>query len=136
MSEGGAEITYVGHSSVLVAMDGVVLFTDPLLRPWVAHLRRAAAPAVAVPRADVVLVSHQHGDHLDPRSLAMLGGGLRLLAPPGASDYLRPRDLGEGTEVRPGDEIQIGAVKVRVTYADHSGSRRRGADGLAVGYLL
>src|SRR3954451_7952417 len=133
---GGAKITYVGHSSVLVEMDGVVLLTDPLLRRRVAHLRRAAPPAVALPPADVVLVSHQHSDHLDPRSLATVGRELRLVAPPGASGYLRRKGFGDVTEVRPGEEVAVGPVTVRVTYADHVGARRRGPSGLAVGYLL
>ncbi len=131
-----AEVTYVGHGCVLVAMDGVALLTDPLLRRRVAHLRRAAPDASELSTPDAVLVSHQHGDHLDPRSLRRLGGGLRLVAPPGASDYLRRRSLGDVTEVQPGDELDVGDVRVRVTQADHAGARRRGSSGVAVGYLL
>jgi len=132
----GAEITYVGHSSVLVAMDGVVILTDPLLRARVAHLRRAVRPPVAVAETDAVLVSHQHSDHLDPRSLTGLGHELRLVAPPGAAQYLLRKGFADVTEVRPGDEVAVGPVTVRATYADHVGARRRGPSGLAVGYLL
>ena len=101
---GGAEITYLGHSTVLVAMDGVVLLTDPLLRGRVAHLRRVVPPVGELPTPDAVLVSHQHGDHLDPRSLLSLGTDVRLVAPPGASKYLRRRGFGDVTEMRPGEK--------------------------------
>ena len=132
----GAEITYVGHSSVLVAMDGVVLLTDPLFRRWVAHLWRVVPPVRELPEPDAVLVSHQHGDHLDARSLLQLGRGIRLVAPPGAAQYLVRRGFGDVTEVRPGDELAVGPVTVRATYADHAGSSAGGRPGLAVGYLL
>jgi L-ascorbate metabolism protein UlaG (beta-lactamase superfamily) len=132
----GAEITYVGHGSVLVSMDGVVLFTDPVLRGRVAHLRRAVPPVNELPVPDAVLVSHQHGDHLDPRSLQRLGREIRLVAPPGATQYLRRRGFEDVTELRPGEEVAVGPVTVRATRADHGGSRRRGRSGLAIGYLI
>ena len=133
---GGAKITYVGHGSVLVAMDGVVLLTDPLLRRFVAHLRRAVSPVGELPDPDAVLISHQHGDHLDPRSLLRLGRGVRLVAPPGAAQYLERRRFGDVTEVRPGDEVAVGPVTVRATYADHAGTRTWRGSGIAVGYML
>ena len=69
-------ITYLGHASVLIGLDGFEVLTDPLLRPRIAHLRRVA-PAVAAGRlagVDLILVSHAHHDHLDTRSLRMVGG--------------------------------------------------------------
>jgi hypothetical protein len=99
--EGGAEITYVGHSSVLVAMDGVVLLTDPVLRRRIAHLRRAAPAAVALPRPMQCRLAGLM--HLDPRSLRGLGdaSGLSPRPAPGvpAAQGVRRRD-----RVRPGDE--------------------------------
>ena len=92
----------MGHGCVLVAMDGVVLLTDPLLRRRVAHLRRAAAPVGELPAPDAVLVSHQHGDHLDPASLRRFGTDVRLVAPPGAADYLGRRGFGNVTELAAG----------------------------------
>jgi L-ascorbate metabolism protein UlaG (beta-lactamase superfamily) len=132
---GEAEITWVGHGCVLVAMDGVTLLTDPVLRRRVAHLRRAAPPVGELSAPTAVLVSHQHGDHLDTPSLRRLGTGFRIVAPPGAADYLARRGF-EVTEVSPGDDVAVGAVTVRTTYADHPGSRMRGNTGVAVGYVL
>jgi L-ascorbate metabolism protein UlaG (beta-lactamase superfamily) len=133
---GGAEITWVGHGCVLVAMDGVVLLTDPVLRSRVAHLRRWAPPVDDLAAPDAVLVSHQHGDHLDPPSLRRLGAGIRLLAPPGAADYLTRRGFENVTVLEPGEDAEVGAVTVRATHADHPGSRMRGSTGVAVGFVL
>ena len=40
----GDRIAFLGHSTVLIELDGVRLLTDPLLRDRVAHLRRQVAP--------------------------------------------------------------------------------------------
>src|SRR5436189_86051 len=68
--EGRLNIAWIGHSTVLLRLDGVRLLTDPLLRPRIAHLRRVGAPQEAgVADVDAVLISHVHHDHLDLRSL-------------------------------------------------------------------
>ena len=42
-------LTWVGHSTVVVELDGVRLLTDPLLRQRVAHLRRVQPVSKNVP---------------------------------------------------------------------------------------
>src|SRR5262245_42425143 len=110
---GQAEITWVGHGSVLVAMDGVTLLTDPVLRGRVAHLRRAAPPVDELAAPDAVLVSHQHGDHLDPPSLRRFGQDVPLVAPPGAAGFLLRRRFTHVTELPPGERLEVGPVTVR-----------------------
>ena len=61
---------------------------------------------------------------------------MRLVAPPGAAEYLTKRGFEDVTELEPGDEHAVGAVTVRATYADHPGARMRGSSGIAVGYVL
>ena len=131
-------ITYLGHASVLIGLDGLKVLTDPLLRPRIAHLRRVA-PAVAAERlagVDLILVSHAHHDHLDTRSLRMVGGGPRVLCPAPvrravAAAGLRPEAMAVGGHAR------IGAVEVEAVRADHDGRRwphhRRGD---ALGFVV
>jgi L-ascorbate metabolism protein UlaG (beta-lactamase superfamily) len=68
-----ATITWVGHSTLLIQLDGVNILTDP---QWsnraspvtFAGPRRVTPPGLAfqqLPRIDVVLISHDHYDHLD-----------------------------------------------------------------------
>ena len=68
---GETRITYVGHGTVLIEMDGVRIITDPVLKRWTGALRRyGPLPDPGVHRhLDAVLISHLHLDHLDrPRS--------------------------------------------------------------------
>jgi L-ascorbate metabolism protein UlaG (beta-lactamase superfamily) len=115
-----AAITFVGHATVHIELDGVRLLTDPLLRARVAHLRRAAPLSTAIPDPDAVLVSHGHYDHLDLPSLRLLPGAPRVVVPRGLGQSLEGFDV---VEVEEGDEVALGAVTVRATHAEHEGGR-------------
>ena len=98
----GARVTWLGHSTVGIELDGIVLVTDPVLRRRIAHLRRDAS-ATAPERPDAVLVSHLHYDHLDLPSLRRIGRDVRLVVPRGARRHLRGFTSVE--EVAPGETL-------------------------------
>jgi L-ascorbate metabolism protein UlaG (beta-lactamase superfamily) len=131
-------ILYVGHGTVQVALDGVRLLTDPLLRNRVTHLRRAVpVDAGALRGIDAVLVSHIHYDHLDVPSLERLGKETPIILPRGAARLLRKRGFSHLIEIDVGEEIDVGNVRVRATFADHdSGRLPLGVKAPALGYLL
>src|SRR4051812_24549644 len=109
------QLTWLGHSTALIDLDGVRLLTDPTLRRRVLHLRRErAVPASALRGLDTVLVSHLHYDHLDLPSLRSLGRELPIVVPRGGGGLLRRRGFRTITEIEPGDELGVGALRVRV----------------------
>lgn len=118
-------LTYVGHATVLIEMDGQRFLTDPLLTRWLGPLRRQLGPVdPAWLRAiDGVLLSHLHHDHLHFPSLARLGRETRLIVPSGAGELLRPRGFRRIDEVRPGEQFTIGSVEVDVVRAIHDPAR-------------
>jgi L-ascorbate metabolism protein UlaG (beta-lactamase superfamily) len=138
MTAGRAEITYVGHSTVLVDLDGVKLLTDPVLRQRVVHLRRAVKLDMRLVRGvDAVLISHLHFDHLDLPSLARLGRELPLVVPRGGAGLLRRRGFRAITELEEGETLSIGSVSVRATHAVHSDERRPlGARADPLGFVV
>src|SRR6202034_2174028 len=72
-SAGPVKITPLNHASTLIEAGGKVLYLDP------------AKPAkfTGSPKADLILITHIHGDHMDPASLAEIGkAGTEILAPP------------------------------------------------------
>ncbi|MFF9407503.1 MBL fold metallo-hydrolase [Streptomyces anandii] len=122
------EITWWGHATCTVEDSDVRVLTDPLFARRLAHLRRrrGALPPAAARRADVVLVSHLHADHLHVPSLAALASGTRLLVPRGAPRAVPAlRRLGRLriTEVTAGDRVEVGGVAVRAVPARHDGRR-------------
>jgi L-ascorbate metabolism protein UlaG (beta-lactamase superfamily) len=134
-----ARLTWLGHSTVLIDLDGARLLTDPVLRNRVAHLRRRGRVDPAqFTNIDAVLVSHLHFDHLDLPSLERLGHGMRLVVPHGGGTLLRKRGFRRVAEVEAGEEIQIGALTVCSTYAEHKGLRLPffGVRALTLGYTI
>ncbi len=59
-SAGPLEITFIGHASLMMRFAGKTIHIDPWSR---------LADYGTLPKADLVLLTHEHGDHLDPRAL-------------------------------------------------------------------
>ena len=118
-------ITWIGHATVLIELDGARVLTDPVLGGWAGPLRRMApspAPEASAANADVVLVSHLHADHADLPSLRRLERA-RTVVPHGAGEWLGKRGIPDVTELRPGEELQAGPLRVEATFAAHQGRR-------------
>ncbi len=60
---GPLEITFIGHGTLIFTWQGKVIHVDPWTR---------LADYSALPKADAVLITHAHRDHLDPVALALV----------------------------------------------------------------
>jgi L-ascorbate metabolism protein UlaG (beta-lactamase superfamily) len=92
----------------------------------VTFLRRYSPPLAAAAYQglfDAVLISHLHYDHLDVRSLGLLGKHIQLIVPPGAAEILHEAGFRNVREVRIGDEMTAGHISIRVVQADHDPRR-------------
>lgn len=133
------KLTYLGHSTVLVELDGARVLTDPLLRDRVAHLRRRGpSPDLGLLGSlDAVLLSHLHLDHCDVPSLRLLGRGVRLIAPVGAGALLRRRGFCSIEELPVGEVARVGPLTVRAAPAAHGGLRPPlGPRADAIGFVI
>ena len=135
-----ARITYIGHATVLIEMDGMRILTDPILRNRVTFLRRRKCGKLdpeLYQDIDAVLLSHLHHDHLDPPSLKRVGADVLLFAPHGSGDFLRGKGMTNVREMRVGDAAQLGPLALRATYADHSPQRHPfGAKADCLGFVI
>lgn len=133
------DITYIGHATVLIAMNGIRILTDPVLRDRIGYIRRQAptVDSALLGDLDAVLVSHMHYDHLDLPSLRMLGRDVRMIVPEGSGDLLWRDGFRHIEELRVGDYTAVGSVSIGATFADHTGSRHPfGPVSDCLGYVL
>jgi len=76
----GLRVTWLGHSTLLVEIDGLRLLTDPVWGPrasplsWLGPARWYPPPLelAALPAIDAVIISHDHYDHLDQPTIAAI----------------------------------------------------------------
>jgi L-ascorbate metabolism protein UlaG (beta-lactamase superfamily) len=117
-------LTWLGHSTVVIDLKGTRVITDPVLRGRIWHLRRDAVVApTAIGHLDAILVSHTHYDHLDLGSLVRLDRNLPVVVPRGVGALMRRRGFVRAVELDVGEELAVGAIRIRATHAEHESSR-------------
>ena len=136
----GDRLTFLGHSTVLVDLDGVRVITDPLLGHMAGGAIRRQTPAVSADTLEglsAVFISHGHWDHLDLASLRALPGKPAVIVPVGLGRIVAKVARGPVHELRAGDRLQVGGLTLEAVHAEHG--RRRSlfttADG-SLGILL
>jgi len=133
------EVEFIGHSTLLVELDGIRLLTDPVTRARVGPLRRVE-PVPARHRlagVDAVLISHLHWDHLDVPSLRALGTRVPIVVPAGSGAWMRSAGFAHVQEIAAGSSMDIGGVQVQAVEALHSGFRPPlGPTAPAIGYVM
>jgi len=85
-------VTWIGHASFRVAVNGTTIYIDPYRVP-------PGAPA-----ADVILVTHGHYDHFSPQDIERLSNDRTwLIAPPAVAE----RTTGRVASISPGEVIEL-----------------------------
>ena len=132
-----ATVTFVGHATVAMDLDGTRLLTDPFLRKRLGPLRRHGPPVRGeVSRGvDTVLISHLHRDHADLPSLRRLGD-VPLVVPVGGARLFERRGFGSVSELAVGQSIEVGALTVSAVEAVHDGAGKGTRDAEAIGFLV
>jgi len=62
-SSGPLELTFIGHGTLMFQHGGKTIHVDPVA---------SMADYATLPKADLILVTHDHGDHFDPKAIALL----------------------------------------------------------------
>src|SRR5882724_689284 len=130
---GAPSVTWVGHATVLVQLDGVTFLTDPIWSdvsgPFgVIGVSRYTPPGVRfedLPRIDFVLISHDHYDHLDEAAVKRLAQTFdsRFIVPRGIGAWLRDRGITNVEEMDWGESTRIKGLTVVCTPAQHGSGR-------------
>jgi len=148
-SDDGLYAAWIGHSTVLIRVDGFTILTDPVfserigvaLGPFTIGMKRLVQPALEVsklPAPDLILLSHAHMDHFDKPSLRKLESqGTTVVTAASTSDLLRANRYKAVHELRWDESRQVGPMRVRAFEVKHWGARtqtdtHRGYNGYVI----
>ncbi len=133
----GLYAAWLGHSTVLLKIDGFTILTDPIfsdragigLGLFTLGIKRLVAPALGywdLPRIDLILLSHAHMDHFDLPSLRRLEKReTAVVTATSTSDLLRPGRYRRVRELAWGERTRVGPVECRAFEVNHWGARLR-----------
>ena len=125
-------ISFINHASFLIRLPGAVVLTDPIFSDRCSPLswagpKRARPPGIALadlPRPDVVLLSHNHYDHMDFPTLRALQSRYepKFITPLGNARHLAKLGI-EATELDWWQEVLAGPSRITATPARHFSAR-------------
>jgi N-acyl-phosphatidylethanolamine-hydrolysing phospholipase D len=126
-------VTWIGHSTFLVQLDGVNLLTDPIWSERTSPVafagpRRLVPPGLRfedLPRVHVVLISHDHYDHLDVMTVLRLARTHRptFFVPTGLRAWFAALNITEVVELDWWESARLGPILVTAVPAQHSSGR-------------
>jgi L-ascorbate metabolism protein UlaG (beta-lactamase superfamily) len=103
-SKGNLVITFYGHASLIFQLNNYVIYADPVSR---------YADFSKQPKADIILITHEHGDHFEPKVIEELTKkGTSLI-------YTKPcsEELKGGTVLNNGDSKTVYGIKIEAVPA-------------------
>lgn len=120
------KITFIKHGSLMLDFDGRILYVDPV---------SDYADYSQLPKADVILITHEHADHLDPKAIAAVEkAGTVLIANPASQEKLgKGRMMKNGDRLKPLPWLALEAVPAYNTTPGREIYHPKGRDN---GYIL
>ncbi len=123
-------VTFVNHSTLLIQMDGINILTDPIWSDRCSPVsfagpKRHRAPGIRfddLPKIDLVLVTHNHYDHLDLPTLRALQARFhpRILTPLGNGALMSRQGIAGATDLDWWDDVDITpSMKITLVPAQH-----------------
>src|SRR5271170_58241 len=127
-------ITFIGHSSFLLQVNGRKLLVDPVFSKRLILLRRQRRPGTVVeqlPAIDMVLLTHAHMDHLDMASLRrviratrrLTGRTPEVIVPRGVEDLVERLGVSQVHGLSWWEQIEVQGLTITMTPCKHWGAR-------------
>lgn len=121
---GTVAVWWLGQSSLVLKIAGDIVYIDPYLVPSAHRLTPPACAPEAINHADLVLCTHDHGDHIDPAALPALAAAspqARVVAPRPAAERVAALvgDAARVVAAEAGQPLVLGPIEVLPIAAKH-----------------
>ena len=123
-------LTWIGQASFLVQLGGKNALIDPVMSTKLGWVRRNVPPGLdwpAMPKVDLVLITHSHRDHMDAATLKRLGPDPVYVVPQGLGQWFRRAGMRHIVEMAWWQQLEIEGVNITFVPAEHW-SRRKLSD--------
>ena len=134
--KGKNSITWLGHATFLLRLGGKTILTDPFLTEyaspfWIFGPRRYVQPGISLknlPLIDILIVSHNHLDHLDEETVESLEGKetMRVFVPLGLKPFFQDRGFVFIEELDWNESVKYDGLKLTCLPAVHYSGRSTG----------
>jgi L-ascorbate metabolism protein UlaG (beta-lactamase superfamily) len=134
LGTGQVALTFINHITFLLQFRGLNVLTDPVYAQRVSPFRntgpkRVRAPGIAfdaLPPIDIVLITHNHYDHLDIETLLRLDQmhSPRFVTSLGNRAFLEEFGMDNVNELDWWQDVEVAGAKITLTPAQHWSSRR------------
>ena len=127
-SGGDLEITFIGHGTLMFNFNGKIMHADP---------NSKLADYSSLPKADIILITHHHGDHFDPKAIENIRTGkTEILLTKLCFDQIK-----EGAVMNNGDVKTIDGIKIESVPAYNIQHKRDNGEpfhpkGTCSGYVI
>jgi L-ascorbate metabolism protein UlaG (beta-lactamase superfamily) len=127
-SSGDLKITFIGHGTLMFEFNNLVIHVDPVGR---------YADYSKMPKADIILVTHHHGDHLDPDAIDLIQKkDTDILLTKTCFDQIK-----KGTVLNNGESKTVKGIKVEAVPAYNLVHKRSNGElfhpkGIGNGYVI
>jgi L-ascorbate metabolism protein UlaG (beta-lactamase superfamily) len=127
-SAGSLEIRFIGHGSLMFTVNNTTIYIDPV---------RSSGSFQGLPKADIILITHEHGDHLDADLIKTLQKeGTVVLSSSKAAESVQSAKV-----MHPGDESSYKGIGVKAVFAyniknESAPGRPFHPKGVGNGYVL
>ncbi|MET3698620.1 L-ascorbate metabolism protein UlaG (beta-lactamase superfamily) [Bacillus oleivorans] len=115
-------ITWIGHSTFLIQLEGLNILTDPVWANWMGVQKRMTEPGIPIeqlPEIDIVVISHGHYDHLDFGSIKKLKGNPTFYVPIGLKSLFIRRGYQHVVEAKWWDCFSHKGLQISFVPAQH-----------------
>jgi L-ascorbate metabolism protein UlaG (beta-lactamase superfamily) len=119
---GEPSLTWIGHASFLLSLGGLRILLDPVFAPRVGPVPRLAPPGLALadlPDIDVVIISHNHRDHLDAWTIKRIGPKPTYIVPLGNANLIRKCGGNTIIELDWWETTSVGRTEITIVPSRH-----------------